>query len=95
MARKYVDRNFRHNIPKSLFQRIYNQIVYTREGKALFFTTVMMIMYAVGPFYYKHKEVGRKEFMRREDRKVSEAIASVNVTDDSSEVSLLGVENKD
>ena len=94
MARKYVDRNYRHNIPKSTFQRIYNQVMHTKEGKALLLTSVLMMIYAVGPFYYNYKEVGRKEFMRREDRKVSEAIASVNI-DDSSGVSLTGEENKD
>ena len=83
MARKYTDRNYKHNIPKSRFQGIYNKIMYTTEGRLLAFTFVTMVFYGLGPVYYKYKEVGRKEFMRREDRKVAEAIASVTLSEDA------------
>jgi hypothetical protein len=98
MARKYTDRNYQHKIPKSRLQMFYNKIMYTKEGKALAFTLVTMICYAFGPAYYSYKEVGRKEFMRREDRKVASAIASVNLNtldNDMKNQSLQGQRSED
>ena len=41
--------------------------------------TILVFGIAVGvlPTYYKWREVGRREFMRREDRKVENAIAAM------------------
>ena len=82
MGKKYTDRSYKHSIPKSRLQAIYNRIIYTREGGAIAFTFVTMLCFVATPSYCYYKEVGRKEFMRREDRKVASAIASVNLLGD-------------
>jgi len=79
MARKYVDRNYKHKIPKTRLQALYNFVSNTKEGKAIAYIVITMTGLAISPTYYYYKEVGRKEFMRREDRKVAGAVASVNI----------------
>lgn len=85
MGKKYVDRGYKHSLPKSRLQAVYNRIFYTREGGAIAFTFVTMLFFVATPSYCFYKEVGRKEFMRREDRKVASAIASVNLLGEQEE----------
>lgn len=85
MARKYVDRSYKHSTGSgSLLQRMVNLVVNTREGKVILLLVGTVIGVGIAPYYYQCKDVGRKEYMRREDRKVAEAIAAAKLTDDPS-----------
>ena len=54
----------------------------TIDGRNMFTILVFGIAVAVLPTYYKWREVGRREFMRREDRKVENAIASMRAEEE-------------
>ena len=85
MARKYVDRNYKHSTGSGTYvQRFINMVSNTREGKAIVFMVISVIGVGLAPYYYQCKEVGRKEYMRREDRKVAEAIATAKLSDNVS-----------
>ena len=69
MVKKYVDRNYKHAMPNT---RLGFAIKFaaTKQGGIGIFMLISVLCLAVTPSYYEYKEVGRKEFMRMEDRKV-------------------------
>lgn len=80
MAKKYTDRNYQHSLPKSRLQQMVN-VFKTKEGAILVLLSIGMSCLYWAPYYYQSKDVGRKEFMRREDRKVAAAILAGEADD--------------
>ena len=72
-----MDRNYRHTYAsKSHLQNIINVFFKTREGNFLLMGSVFMLGLGLFPTFLEWKAIGRREYMRSEDRKVEEAIAS-------------------
>lgn len=80
MAKKYTDRNYQHSLPKSRLQQMVNMFKMKEGGVMVLLSIGMACMYCA-PYYKQSFDVGRKEFMRREDRKVAAAILAGEADD--------------
>ena len=76
MARGYTDRNYKFRVPRTFLEK-FNIQIRSNDGRAAYVFLYVGVLFTIMPTYYKWREVGRREFMRREDRKVAHAIASV------------------